>query len=127
MKLNLFALLLIAAAAAADINGQPGERDGQVQALDGGRFVAWDATTSQWLAPVDFWRNFAARERGKNWGGGTEFPPYSQVNEHDAFLYEHESGPCLMYFFHTRWRRANDVWRWGDAFNEYGGCANVFD
>ena len=33
----------------------------------------------------------------------------------------------LMYFFHRRWRRANDVWRWDPSFNRYSGCATVFD
>ncbi len=42
-------------------------------------------------------------------------------------IIEVESGPCLMEFFHTRWRRANDVRRWVAAFNEYGGCPDVFD
>jgi hypothetical protein len=32
-----------------------------------------------------------------------------------------------MQFFHQRWRRANDVQRWNDRFNDYAGCAHVFD
>ena len=65
-------------------------------------------------------------QRSRNWGSGTSFPPYADVNEHDTFLLEVETGTCLMYFFHTRWRRANDVWRWGPEFNEYSGCPDVF-
>ena len=42
-------------------------------------------------------------------------------------MVEVKSGLCLMEFFHTRWRRANDVRRWDDRFNEYAGCAKVFD
>ena len=103
------------------------ERDGEVRHLDAGGFEAWDAPNERWLGPDAFWASFAARERGRNWGSGSEFPPYAEVNEHDTFLLEHESGPCLMYFFHTRWRRANDVWRWDPVFNSYGGCAKVFD
>jgi len=32
-----------------------------------------------------------------------------------------------MEFIHERWRRANDVRRWDDAFNDYAGCPHVFD
>ena len=119
-------LLLIACSAGADIELPPGDRDGQVHNLDNGNFVAWDSIDEQWLAPKDFWQSFAARERGRIWPSDTEFPPYAEVNEHDTFLYQLDSGPCLMYFFHTRWRRANDVWRWGDEFNEFAGCPDVF-
>jgi hypothetical protein len=115
------ALLTMAASPPA-----PGERDGQVLLHDDS-FVAWDAEAKEWLGPETFWKNFGDRRRGKNWGAGNRFPPYEAVGEHDTFLLQGETGPCLMYFFHTRWRRANDVWRWGDAFNEYGGCPKVFD
>ena len=117
-------LLFVATAVPAD---EPGSRDGQVRILSDDGFVAWDAATEEWLAPLDFWRNFAARSRGRTWPSGSEYPPYDAVSEHDTFLVQTDAGPCLMYFFHTRWRRANDVWRWGDAFNRYGGCAVVFD
>ena len=127
MKYLSVVLFLIAGSAYADTGLSPGDRDGQVHALDGNSFVAWDAIKEHWLAPEDFWRSFAERRRGRIWPGGTEFPSYTKVNEHDTFLYQLESGPCLMYFFHTRWRRANDVWRWGDEFNEYGGCPDVLD
>ena len=50
------------------------------------------------------------------------------MNEHDTFLYQHESGPCLMYFFHTRWRRATTCGDWASKeFNEYGGLPERFD
>ena len=127
MKQSLIILFLIAGSAYADPGLSPGDRDGQVHVLDDATFVAWDSIKEQWSAPEDFWRSFAERRRGRIWPGSTQFPPYAEVNEHDTFLYQHESGPCLMYFFHTRWRRANDVWRWGDEFNAYGGCPNVFD
>lgn len=127
MKQSLIAFLFIVSSGYADLQLQPGDQDGQVHVLEDGRFVAWDQIKEQWLDPEDFWRSFAARERGRIWPSGTEFPPYADVNEHDTFLYQLEGGPCLMYFFHTRWRRADDVWRWGDEFKEYGGCPNVFD
>ena len=117
-------LLLLPLLAGAD--PAPGARDGEIRAT-ADSFLAWDAVNEAWLSPDDFWQSFAERRRGKIWPSGTEFPPYADVNEHDTFLYQHETGPCLMYFFHTRWRRANDVWRWDPAFNEYGGCATVFD
>ncbi len=104
----------------------PGMRDGEIRTTDDS-FVAWDAVNETWLSPDDFWTSFAERRRGKIWPASAEFPPYDEVNEHDTFLYQHETGPCLMYFFHTRWRRANDVWRWDPRFNEYAGCAKVFD
>ena len=122
----IFLLIALPALAIAERLG-PGERDGEIDTLNDGSFMAWDAENEQWLNPDNFWASFAARERGKNWGSGTEFPPYDAVNEHDAFLLEVDEGPCLMYFFHTRWRRANDVWRWDPVFNEYGGCPHVFD
>ena len=87
----------------------------------------WDADGREWLSPDDFWTRFAARSRGKTWPSGPDYPPYAEVSEHDTFLVTTDSGPCLMYFFHTRWRRANDVWRWGDEFNAYAGCPHVFD
>jgi hypothetical protein len=32
-----------------------------------------------------------------------------------------------MQFHHEKWRRAQDVNRWDDKFNLYGGCPYVFD
>ena len=127
MRGLLILLVVLTAPTLADETPAPGERDGQVHGTADGNFLAWDARQSSWLAPVDFWRAFAARERGRNWGEGTDFPAYRDVNEHDTFLVQTANGPCLMYFFHTRWRRANDVWRWGPEFNQFGGCPTVFD
>lgn len=127
MRLYLIILLFIVGSSYGQTELQPGSRDGQVHELESGKFVAWDAHDEQWLGTEAFWASFAARERGRAWPSGTQFPPYAEVNEHDTFLYRLDSGPCLMYFFHTRWRRANDVWRWADEFNEYGGCPHVFD
>ena len=103
-----------------------GSRDGEIHRHDNG-FLAWDAVGEQWLSPREFWVAFAARERGRNWGEGDSFPRFADVNEHDAFLLQTPDGECLMYFFHRRWRRANDVWRWHPEFNEYDGCATVFE
>ena len=72
----------------------------------------------------DVWT--AGRRGGLTWGSGTEYPPYAEVSELDTFLVQVDEGTCLMEFFHERWRRANDVRRWDDAFNNYGGCPHVF-
>lgn len=104
-----------------------GSADGQVHALAGGSFLAWDAVNGAWLEPESFWLQYAARRGGLSWGQRSDYPPYNEVKEFDTMIIELESGPCLMEFFHQRWRRANDVRRWGPAFNDYGGCPYVFD
>ena len=119
------AMLFSALAASQDFT--PGERDGQVQVLEDESFIVWDAGLMQWVNPEAFWLSFANRSEGRDWPPGKDYPPFAQVNEHDTFLVQLASGPCLMYFFHGRWRRANDVWRWGEVFNDYGGCPRVFD
>ena len=124
MKFALL-ILLFAAPVLAD-TPEDGSRNGEIHRHADG-FLAWDAVGERWLSPRDFWVAFAARERGRNWGEGERLPPFRDVNEHDTFLVETADGECLMYFFHRRWRRANDVWRWHPEFNEYGGCATVFE
>lgn len=93
----------------------------------GGEWRAWSAPKAEWLGVEAFWLDYAGRTAGKNWGRGTEYPPYREVGEHDTFLVELDQGPCLMYFFHGRWRRAEDVRRWDPTFNELLGCPYVFD
>ncbi|MEM6513911.1 MAG: hypothetical protein AAF660_12935 [Pseudomonadota bacterium] len=124
MRLALL-ILLFATPVLADVPAD-GERDGEIHRHDDS-FLAWDAVGGRWLEPRDFWLAFAARERGKNWGESDRLPPFAEVGEHDALLVKTADGECLMYFFHRRWRRANDVWRWHPAFNDYSGCATVFD
>ena len=101
--------------------------DGATRSSADGGFEAWDAPAGQWVAPLAFWESYARRRGGLTWGRGSEYPPYAGVKEHDTFLVLVKPGPCLMEFFHGRWRRANDVRRWDPLFNEYGGCAQVFD
>ena len=127
MKRRICPLLLLLAASIAAAELAPGTRDGQVHTLEDGGFLAWDAESELWRDPEGFWKHFAERRRGKLWPSSESFPPYAEVNEHDTILIVRDQGPCLMYFFHTRWRRANDVWRWGKEFNDYGGCPYVFD
>ena len=88
--------------------------------------LAWDGTLKDWVSPEAFWMNYAESRGGLTWGRGRTYPPYEDVSEGDLFLVEVDSGLCLMEFFHSRWRRANDVRRWDPRFNDYGGCPDVF-
>ena len=74
-----------------------------------------------------FWLNYAKSKGGLTWGKSTSYPEYEKVKEGDTILIQLNQGPCLMEFFHSRWRRANDVKRWDDSINEYGGCPYVFN
>ncbi len=105
-------------------------RHGQVQIAESSTQV-WDEQQQLWVTPEAFWQNYAERNqaagRGKHWGSSTQYPTYADANEHDTMLIELEQGSCLMYFFHRRWRRAQDVRRWDPAFNRLGGCPYVFN
>ncbi len=88
------------------------------------------ATGPVWSAGADvedFWAAYAESRGGLTFGSSDTYPPYGDVEEGDTLLIQLEQGPCLMEFFHSRWRRANDVRRWDDSVNEYGGCPYVFD
>ena len=74
-----------------------------------------------------FWAKYAASKGGLTWGKTDTYPPYEQVKEGDTLLIQLEQGDCLMEFYHSRWRRANDVWRWSETMNSFGGCPYVFD
>ena len=74
-----------------------------------------------------FWQDYVELRGGLTWGKTTEYPDYDKVQEGDTMIIELAQGPCLMEFFHSRWRRANDVRRWHESVNEYGGCPYVFD
>ena len=118
-SLGLSSLAATAAPPAAPSNGQ--------LYTESDKTLAWSEISHQWLSPVDFWLEYAPTASGKFWGGGSDYPPYDDANEHDTLLIELEQGPCLMYFFHNRWRRAQDVRRWDPGFNEWSGCPYVFD
>ena len=100
-------------------------------ATDHGQHEASDATDAvTWKPGTDveeFWAQYIASKGGLTWGQSSTYPDYDQVKEGDTFMVVLEQGPCLMEFFHNRWRRANDVWRWDDSINVYGGCPFVFD
>lgn len=83
-----------------------------------------------WVPGADvetFWASYTDSRGGTTWGESVEYPEYSKVSEGDTLLIQVEQGPCLMEFFHNRWRRANDVRRWDDSINAYGGCPHVFE
>lgn len=87
-------------------------------------------TEIKWQSGMDvevFWLSYVESKGGLTWGRSAEYPIYNQVKEGDTFMVEVAQGPCLMEFFHSRWRRANDVRRWDDSINQYGGCPYVFD
>lgn len=101
--------------------------DGEIYQDKDGALMAWDSVGKKWLDPEGFWLAYAQRRGGLTWGRGKDYPPYNDVSERDLFLVELEQGVCLMEFWHSRWRRAQDVRRWDTRFNDYGGCPYVFD
>ena len=90
-------------------------------------YETYDATAAAWVTPEAFWISYAESKGGLTWGRGGTYPPYKDVQEFDTFMVEGETGICLMEFFHSRWRRANDVRRWDPDFNKVYGCHRVFD
>ncbi|MEM8563838.1 MAG: hypothetical protein AAGF57_16490 [Pseudomonadota bacterium] len=101
-------------------------RNGEIQSSESGTLV-WSEQAASWVSPQAFWVSYAESNGGKFWGRSFTYPAYNEVSEHDTLLIENASGVCLMYFFHERWRRAQDVRRWDPQFNELGGCPYVFD
>ena len=104
--------------------GEPA--NGQVRG-EGGAAQVWSAGQTAWVSPEAFWLEFAPTTQGKYWGRSSDYPAYAEVSEHDTLMIEVDGEPCLMYFFHQRWRRAQDVRRWDPAFNELLACPRVFD
>lgn len=100
--------------------------DGQIRQHQG-TTQAWDTQATSWVDVESFWLSFAQNHGSRYWGKSQTYPEYAQVKETDTVMIETAQGTCLMEFWHTRWRRANDVRRWDDAFNAYGGCPTVFD
>jgi len=87
----------------------------------------WNENIKGWQSGEDFWLSYAQNQGGLTWPKSTTYPNYNDVKEFDTFLVQLKQGTCLMQFFHSRWRLANDVQRWNDKFNEYSGCPYVFD
>ncbi|WP_028113235.1 hypothetical protein [Ferrimonas kyonanensis] len=105
---------------------QPGDHHGQIK-VEQAQWQVWNQSLSRWDSVEAFWDHEAAALGSVRWPSSRDYPPYDQVQEHDTFLVQLDSGVCLMEFFHSRWRRANDVRRWDPAFNDYGACPRVFD
>ncbi|MRX28062.1 hypothetical protein [Kangiella sp. HZ709] len=128
-KLSILLFFLLTACGVSktsDSNSTDQIYDGHIKSIDE-QLKAWNSETKQWLAVEDFWLAYAERNGGLTWGKGKQYPTYEQVEEFDTFLVQVEQGNCLMEFFHSRWRRANDVRRWDDKHNEYDGCPYVFE
>lgn len=123
---KISSLLIKLSSAATTIN--TAELDhGFVNRSVSGKLQVWNADTTEWNGIELFWNNFTKTNKAKSWGHSVTYPKYEQVKEFDTLVIELEQGNCLMQFYHSRWRRANDVQRWNDTFNEYGGCPYVFD
>jgi len=100
---------------------------GFVNKSDSGTLQVWNAERNEWSDIDSFWKNFAKTNQAKSWGVTDTYPTYGEVNEFDTLVIKLKQGSCLMQFYHGRWRRANDVQRWDDAFNDYSACPYVFD
>lgn len=92
-----------------------------------GQQLAWDEQSKIFIDLETFWRVYAKRNGGLTWGESKTYPPYNDVKEFDLFMVKIGNEICLMEFFHERWRRANDVRRWDDEFNNFSACSKVFD
>jgi hypothetical protein len=73
------------------------------------------------------WKNYSESKGSIAWGESAEYPEYRKVKEGDNVMIQLQQGPCLMAVFHGRWRRANDVRRWNESVNAYGGYPYVFE
>ena len=121
----LFSVFALALPSVGQSQYPSNPRNGQAFNLEQS-FVTYDARQKRWVEPLEFWLSYAEGRGGLTWGRGDTYPDYEKVSERDLFLVELETGPCLMEFWHSRWRRANDVRRWDPLFNEFGGCPDVF-
>lgn len=117
----LFLYLLITSAQAEE------RHHGFIEQSVKGKPQVWDITISEWRTPEIFWKSFAKSNKANFWGQADTYPNYNDTNEFDTVIIQLKEGDCLMQFFHSRWRRANDVQRWDDVFNDYSGCPFVFD
>lgn len=107
----------------------------QAQELDNGSIKkdnhdivkVWNTIEQDWSTIEVFWQRYTLRNQAKSWASGYIYPNYNEVQEFDTFLIQLDQGSCLMQFYHSRWRRANDVRRWNNAFNMHSGCPYVFN
>ncbi|MCL1079531.1 hypothetical protein D5R81_15995 [Parashewanella spongiae] len=123
MKKLAIGLLLGLSACAA--TAEP--TNGEAKQGENGVLTMWDSNRQSWLNVEPFWLEYAKQNGGLTWGKTDSYPDYDKVNEGDKILIQLAQGNCLMEFFHSRWRRANDVRRWNDQVNNFGGCPHVFE
>lgn len=121
-KLLIGAVFALSACATAEDLPQ-----GMAKVNASGETVLWDNSSQSWMKVEPFWLKYAEENGGLTWGATDTYPEYEMVKEGDKILIQLQQGNCLMEFFHSRWRRANDVRRWDDKVNEYGGCPYVFN
>lgn len=126
IQITLLCCTLLALTSATAATPTVGTHNGQF-VIQSGQAMAWDASSQQWLTIESFWQHWADMHGGLTWKASETYPDYDQVKEQDTFLVELKGGTCMMEFWHGRWRRANDVRRWDDAFNDYSACPRVFD
>ena len=108
------------------VNSLSAAEHGEVSIIDN-KEVVWNKELKHWQGIEEFWRAYAQKNGGLRWKDSRIFPQYSKVKEFDLFMAKNDEGLCLMEFFHERWRRANDVRRWDDKFNEYEACATILN
>ena len=125
--INKISILLNKLSIAATSTNAEEHDHGFVNKSVSGKLQVWNANNNEWNGIELFWNNFTKINRAKSWGQSDKYPKYEEVKEFDTLVIELEQGNCLMQFYHSRWRRANDVQRWNDIFNEYGGCPYVFE
>ncbi|MEM1402594.1 MAG: hypothetical protein AAGG55_04635 [Pseudomonadota bacterium] len=127
--LFLLLLPLLVLLSTSVVHAQP-PRDasnGEIFLRENGEVLAYRDSSESWVPLEEFWVSYARNSEGRFWGKTADYPVYSKVAEHDTLLEVRDEGVCLMYFFHTRWRRAQDVRRWDPMQNEVLGCPHVFD
>lgn len=127
---SLFAFIMSGSFLVVSLTSQAapktGEYHGQVTHV-ANQAQVWHVSQQTWISVEKFWQEWANNRDSKNWVSSTQYPIYEQVNERDTFLVKLDSGHCMMEFWHGRWRRANDVRRWDEKFNDYSACPYVFD
>ncbi|MCL1059625.1 hypothetical protein L2729_16765 [Shewanella gelidimarina] len=126
IPITLLCCVLLTLTSATAATPAVGTHNGQL-VIQSGQAMAWEQSSKQWLTVEVFWKNWVNTRGGLTWKSSEQYPTYEQVKEQDTFLVELNGGTCMMEFWHGRWRRANDVRRWDDAFNDYSACPRVFD
>jgi len=131
MKIILLSLTILfftacSSSAVSKETGSSGYRNGEIVSQNEKK-VVWHENTKTFLTPIEFWHAYAKENGGLTWGQSRNYPNYDDVKEFDLFMVELDSGVCLMEFYHSRWRRANDVRRWDIGFSDISACSDVFN